>query len=322
MRSARIGFSGYSVKFSPFQPNLLGVASSQYYGIAGNGRVSIIDFENNFRPLVEFTTKDGCFDIAFSEGSDKIIAAACGDGVVRIFDLTQVAGDRPAAALTGHSAETYSVDFNFFEKNLLCSASWDRSVRIFDILSGTQTYVSSCHSGIAYEAKFSPKSPSVMGSVGGDGKILFHDFKVGRVVQTISAHDAEILCLDFNKYREHLVATGSVDSQIKVFDARKSDLPVHAFSGHQLAVRRVKFSPHSDSLLCSCSYDTSVKLWSLSSGSLVASHEHHGEFAIGIDFSNFQRDLVASTGWDRQLAVWTLGQPPTSTKHASLSQRL
>ena len=312
----RMPFSGYSVKFSPFSPTVLSVASSQYYGIAGNGRVSLLNLQNGHL-LTEFTTRDGCFDVSFSEASDRIIAAACGDGLVRLFDVT-ILGDRPAAVLSGHSAEIYSVDFNIFENNLLCSASWDKSARIFDTLTGNTLYKSS-HSGIAYEAKFSPRSPSIMASVGGDGKLLLHDSKAGKIVQTVSAHGAEILSVDFNKYKDTIVATGGVDRLIKIFDLRfPSTDPVNVFDSHQLAVRRVKFSPQSDSLLCSCSYDTCVKLWSLTCAtSLLSSYDHHTEFAIGIDFSNHQRDLVASTGWDRQIALWTLGSSSSEDRKKS-----
>ena len=323
----RIPFSGYSVKFSPFAKNVIGVASSQYFGIAGNGRVSITDFETK-KNLADFTTRDGCFDLAFSEASDRIIAAACGDGVVRLFDTSRP-GERPAAALTGHAAETYSVDFNFFEKNFLCSASWDKSVRVFDTATGQAIYGSSAltsHAGIAYEAKFSPKFPAIMASVGGDGKLLLHDIKMGKVVESVSAHNAEILCVDFNKYRDRILATGSVDRSVKIFDLRNSEKPLHVFNNHQLAVRRVKFSPHSDAVLCSCSYDTSVKVCSVEAGKLDLSYDHHSEFVLGIDFSIFQRDLIASTGWDRQLALWTLPRPSMAVadrnNHRPTYQRL
>lgn len=45
-----------------------------------------------------------------------------------------------------------------------------------------------------------------------------------RSVQTIKAHDHEILTCDWNKYNEFIVMTGSVDKSIKiwVFDQKIS----------------------------------------------------------------------------------------------------
>ena len=36
-------FAGYSMAWSPFLPNRLAVAASQYYGIVGNGRKTLFD---------------------------------------------------------------------------------------------------------------------------------------------------------------------------------------------------------------------------------------------------------------------------------------
>ena len=38
----RIGFNGYSVKFSPFEDGRLAVASAQNFGIIGNGRQHVL----------------------------------------------------------------------------------------------------------------------------------------------------------------------------------------------------------------------------------------------------------------------------------------
>lgn len=38
-----------------------------------------------------------------------------------------------------------------------------------------------------------------------------------RSVQTIRAHDKEILTCDWNKYNEFIVMTGSVDKSIKIW---------------------------------------------------------------------------------------------------------
>jgi peroxin-7 len=258
---------------------------------------------------VEFGTRDACFDVAFSELSDSIIATACGDGSVRIFDLHRP-GDRPVRLLQGHAAEAYSVNWNSFEKNLICTASWDRSVRVLDVNSGKEV-CQSAHAGIAYEARWHPKHANLLGSVGGDGQLMIRDTRSSADAGKRYSEKCEVLCIDWNKYNDTLVATGAVDRLVRVYDMRFGASPVQIFDNHKLAVRRVRFSPHSDSLLLSCSYDMSVKLCSLSSP-ISDSYDHHTEFVIGIDFSNFHRDFVASTSWDRSVAFWTLGQKPVS----------
>lgn len=316
----RIGFSGYSVKFSPFRPNLLAVASSQYFGISGNGRISVVDTDRGFAPVAEFGTRDGCFDVSFSEASESVIAVANGDGGVRLFDLSHP-GDRPVALLSGHSAETYSVDWNAQAKHLLCSASWDKSVRVWDTVTSKEVFAGH-HSGICYEAKWSPRNGSILASVSGDWSVKIFDVSSKQAVHAFPAHAGEVLSVDWNKYRDNIVVTGATDRCVKVWDLRNSSQPISIFDGHQLAVRRVRFSPHSDSLILSCSYDMSVKLWSLATAALVESYDHHTEFVIGIDFSNFKRDLVASTAWDRKVALWTLGAPRVPKRQVPTTARV
>lgn len=269
-------------------------------------------------PIAEFGTRDACFDVAFSEMSDSVVACAGGDGSVRIFDLHRP-GDRPVAALAGHSAETYSVDWNVNLKTLICSASWDRSVRVWDVVSGKETNRYE-HAGIAYESRWNVRNASAIASVGGDGQIKIFDTRTQQSATSVANMGAEILSCDWNKYRDTILATGSVDRQVSVWDIRNGSRPLSTFSNHQLAVRRVRFSPHSDSLLLSCAYDMSVKLWSLATMAQVETYDHHTEFVIGIDFSNFERDLVASTSWDRTVALWTLGGPKTSPPKKSTSR--
>ena len=290
---------------------MLAVASSQYYGIAGNGRVTVLDMDRPASPLAEFVTRDGCFDLAWSEKHDHVIAAATGDGSVKIFSLSSPDTSRPLAALIGHSAETYSVNWNLFSRDLVCTASWDRTVRVWDTTTTQCVNILAHHSAIAYEAKWNPRSDHVIASVGGDGDLVIVDTREGKNVNRIHAHDNEILCMDWNKYRDFTVATGSVDRSVRVWDIRKNfGGPIHVLNGHDLAVRRLRFSPHSESLLASCSYDMTVKVWSIGdrmSRSLLDTYDHHTEFAVGLDLSNFYRDVIASTGWDRMVAVWTVG---------------
>jgi peroxin-7 len=75
---------------------------------------------------------------------------------------------------------------------------------------------------------------------------------------------------------------------------------------HRYAVRRVLFSPHAESLLASCSYDMSVKLWDYRApaDTLLRSWGHHSEFAVGLDFSLMQEGMMASAGWDEWVCVW------------------
>ena len=102
-------------------------------------------------------------------------------------------------------------------------------------------------------------------------------------MQTLHAHDFEILTCDWNKYNENILVTGSVDKPIRVWvraalpmslfafffsytltpcltyshprsqDLRAPEQELSVLRGHSYAVRRVKCSPHDEHVIASCS---------------------------------------------------------------------
>lgn len=44
-------------------------------------------------------------------------------------------------------------------------------------------------------------------------------------------HENEVLCVDWCKYNEHLLITGSVDKTLKVWDIRQTQQPIQHLAG-------------------------------------------------------------------------------------------
>jgi len=305
-------FAGYSCEFSPFHGNLLAVGTAQYYGIVGNGRLHVFDINGPggaMMPVCEWLTKDGVYDTAWCEDNEHLLATAMGDGTLKIFDWTQPAG--PIMSLEEHTAEVYGVDWNLNQKNLISSAAWDQTVKVWDVVKGIPIKTFLAHRQIAYAAIWSPARPVCLASVAGDAMLHIHDLNVGDIpVQSIQAHQHEILTVDWNKYNEFMVVTGSVDKTLRVFDLRNPGGPLQVLHGHQLAVRRVKMHPHCEHQMVSSSYDMSVNVWDLNVGQMVNHFDHHTEFVCGVDLSLFEENMIATAAWDRMVCVWNCLQPP------------
>jgi peroxin-7 len=103
--------AGYNLSWSPFTGNRFAVAAAQYYGIVGNGRCYVLDMlPNGMVGVVKFfDTKDGLFDVAWSEENENQLVTCSGDGSLRLWDL---AHPRPIMAYVEHTAEVYGVDWD------------------------------------------------------------------------------------------------------------------------------------------------------------------------------------------------------------------
>lgn len=112
------------------------------------------------------------------------------------------------------------------------------------------------------------------------------DIRNGRCVNSANFHAGEVLSVDWDKYSDRFV-TASVDQSLRVWDSRNLDTPLSVLTGHNLAIRRVKYSPYSSDVIASASYDMTVRIWNLQSPNLPIIHSHHTEFAVGVDFSLF-----------------------------------
>jgi peroxin-7 len=83
-------FEGYNVKFSPFENNKLAACFSQYYGIIGNGRLSVFLINNLgiIEETVRFNSNDAMFDIAWSELNENQLVSVGGDGSVNFYIIS------------------------------------------------------------------------------------------------------------------------------------------------------------------------------------------------------------------------------------------
>ena len=145
----------------------------------------------------------------------------------------------------------------------------------------------------------------------GDGTVALCDVRAETALQNIfPAHQAEILCCDWNKYNHGCLVTGSVDGTVRGWDSRKPSQPLFILHGHKLAVRRVCCSPHSAERFVTSSYDCTVRFWSahgeggLGKSACLEELKHHTEFVYGLDCSVHNTGLVSDCSWDSSVRVY------------------
>ena len=80
----------------------------------------------------------------------------------------------------------------------------------------------------------------------------------------MDAHTAEVNCLSFNPYSEFILATGSADKTVALWDLRNLKLKLHSFESHKDEIFQVQWSPHNETILASSGTDRRLHVWDLS----------------------------------------------------------
>lgn len=247
-----------------------------------------------------------------------MVVSASGDGSLQLwntfnFDLQRTDPSlsiTPQLCYQEHKAEIYSLDWSRTRhEHLMLSASWDRTIKLWDPnrVESLGTYTG--HSQLVYNAMFAPRIPNTFASVGGDGYLkLWNTLALpNRPSASIKVHNGEVLTCDWSKQDENIIATGGSDGLIRGWDIRNLGPPVFELHGCDFAVRRIQFSPYSPTIIASVSYDSTTRIWDVTrdGGEAIEIIQHHSEFTYGLDWNGLRPNQLADCGWDSLVHVFT-----------------
>ena len=132
-------------------------------------------------------------------------------------------------------------------------------------LHPTRTYTH--HSAIVNDVQYHPLHASLIGSVSDDLTLQILDTRSSNTstsaTQAIDGHQDAINALSFNPASEYVLATGSADNSIGIWDLRNLKVKLHALVGHTDSVTSLSWHPFEEAILGSSSYDRRIIFWDL-----------------------------------------------------------
>lgn len=238
---------------------------------------------------------------------------------------------RPEHRCLGHTKEGYGLSWNPHVLGELLSGSDDCSICLWDINQTSTTSVPALntwkgHDDVVEDVAWHAYSPHVFGSVGDDRQILMWDTRnkgsADPFIRVADAHRADIHSINFNPHHEFLLATGSADETIKIWDMRNTSEAVHKLDGHSREVFQLQWAPFDASVLASCGADRRVRVWDLTKVGMQPSisadsecqeellfiHGGHNDKVSDISWNPTQDWMVASVSDDNILQVWQMGK--------------
>uniref|UniRef100_A0A915MKB1 Probable histone-binding protein lin-53 n=2 Tax=Meloidogyne TaxID=189290 RepID=A0A915MKB1_MELJA len=181
---------------------------------------------------------------------------------------------KPQLRLRGHTKEGYGLSWNINLPGHLLSASDDTTVCLWDIQATTANAnfldaksIFTAHNAVVEDVAWHVLHDVIFGSVGDDHKLMIWDTRQNSMTKpahTVEAHTAEVNCLSFNPYSEFILATGSADKTVALWDLRNLKLKLHSFESHKDEIFQVQWSPHNETILASSGTDRRLHIWDLS----------------------------------------------------------
>ncbi|XP_024541971.1 WD-40 repeat-containing protein MSI1 [Selaginella moellendorffii] len=235
----------------------------------------------------------------------------------------------PDIRLRGHKTEGYGLSWSPFKEGHLLSGSDDSQICLWDVTKAQRVLeakqIFQAHNNVVEDVAWHCMHEYLFGSVGDDRHLFIWDIRVQTVdkpLHAIEAHKNEVNCLAFNPLNEWVLATGSADKTVALFDMRKLTSPLHTFVNHREEVFQIGWNPKNETILASCGADRRLMVWDLSRIGEEQTPEdaedgppellfiHGGHTSKISDFSWNNKDdwVVASVAEDNILQIWQMAE--------------
>ena len=258
----------YACEFSPTAPGLFGTVSGD-----GTCRLWTDHDRGEYRCVgVLEGHNDEVNGLAFAPNT-PLLATASDDGTAAVWDVSSgVQGGRyaPVATCSGHTAEVYGVGWSC--DDVLATVSFDRTCKLWDVR--------------------------------GDGG---RGVKGASCVRTLAGHRDDVVGVSFHPNDKHVLATGSDDGTVCVWDLRGTSdggklVTLRLHGGKE--TKRVSFSP-GGGMLASGGADGTCAIVDTAHWTQIATLSGHTDTVFDVAWAPDGKSVVTASH-DASWRVWTV----------------
>jgi WD40 repeat protein/DNA-binding SARP family transcriptional activator len=204
-----------------------------------------------------------------------------------------------------HTDQVSAVAFDPEGKQAL-SASWDKTLILWEVSSGQPVRQFSGHSDRVTSVMFNPDGKTALsGSV--DTTLIMWDVGSGSIIRRYEGHRGEITGIAISP-DGRVALSGSSDQTLVLWNLASGEV-IRSFTGHNGEVHSIAFSPDG-SMIASGSSDTELILWDAATGNLIRRFEGHLGAVTSVAFSP-DGETILSGSLDQVLILWDVesGEP-------------
>ncbi|TKC38477.1 hypothetical protein EI555_006581, partial [Monodon monoceros] len=237
----------------------------------------------------------------------------------------------------GHVETIFDCKFKPDDPNLLATASFDGTIKVWDINTLTAVYTSPGNEGVIYSLSWAPGDLNcIAGATSRNGAFIW-DIKKGKIVQRFNEHGKNgIFCIAWSHKDSKRLATCSGDgyciirtvdgkvlhkykhpaavfgcdwsqnnSSVRIWDYTK-DACINVLRGHTAPVRGLMWNTEIPYLLISGSWDYTIKVWDTREGACLDTVYDHGADVYGLTCHPRRPFTMASCSRDSTVRLWSL----------------
>ena len=241
------------------------------------------------------------------DSSNTRIASGGGDKMVFAWDVQRAEAVR---RLTGHGARVNAVRFAGDADSLLASASFDATVRLWDLKSNAARPVMVwAEAGDSVSCLAVRESEVLAGSV--DGRIRAYDVRMGTLVTDVVG--ASVTSVEIGKGGD-TVLVGALDSKIRLMDRKDGTcLKTYEHADFKNEEYRIRSAlGMGDSVVISGSENGEIFVWDLLGGDVIHRLRHREKRSVEATKDDVVSEVVycpnrkewASAGSDGNIVIW------------------
>ena len=183
----------------------------------------------------------------------------------------------PALKSDGHSDAVLDLSWNAQYRNVLASASADKTVRVWDVATRQTQHVLTHHSGKVQAAEWNPVEPTVLLTGGFDRVAAVVDVRAPSKAAMRWTLDADVECAVWNLADPTQVLVSDESGTVTCFDTRNGagSAPIFSLAAHDKAATSMSLCPGASSLLLTGSTDKCLKLWDIAGGKTELDGDEH-----------------------------------------------
>ncbi|ETO07018.1 hypothetical protein RFI_30374 [Reticulomyxa filosa] len=230
----------------------------------------------------------------------------------------------------GHTNIVPSIDYSTFDDcQFICSGSYDKTVRVWDINKNKQIQSFNRHLLDVCCVKFSQyhyhnHHCNVVCSSSSDKTIRFWDFKYNQQLQVFNGHTNWVYGIEFSPFNgSRYLCSGSGDKTIRLWDV-ETYKSLHVFNGHTKSIRCIDISPLQSNnnnnknndigmiggngyTICSGSSDHTIRIWDIETTKQLIVFKGHKYDVNSVKYgSNELVNIILSGSDDESVHLWDI----------------